>query len=161
MFFVKSVRSIPSSIPVSVLMLGFALSAGANRAYAIDERVPDPVALAALQAKAQSAAAREQCFLYAELVHQMTELAGRQMNAGSDDARVTLVAVHDYAQKIHMGMADDTKKLKNAQILMEHTAFRLKEILHSASLEDRPVLESTLKQLDQVQTELMMQVFKH
>jgi hypothetical protein len=121
---------------------------------------PEPGALAALAAKAQNAAARDQCFLYAELVHQMTELAGRQMVAGND-AKATLVAVHDYAQKIHMGMADDSKKMKNAQILMEHTAFRLNEILHSASLEDRPVLESTLKQLDQVQNELMMQVFKH
>jgi hypothetical protein len=159
MFFVKSVRPVSSALPPTMLLLGFLLYATGN-AHAIDDRVPDAAAIAALQAKAQSAGAREQCFLYAELVHQMTELAGHQMNAG-DDARQTLVAVHDYAQKIHMGMADDTKKLKNAQILMEHTAFRLKEILHSASLEDRPVLEATLKQLDQVQTELMMQVFKH
>jgi hypothetical protein len=60
-----------------------------------------------------------------------------------------------------MGMADDMRKLKNAEILMRHTAFRLSEILHNASLEDRPTLQSTLKQLDQVQSELMMQVFKH
>ena len=60
-----------------------------------------------------------------------------------------------------MSVANDTKRLKNAQILMEHTAFRLNEILHSSTIEDRPVLESTLKQLDQVQNELMMQVFKH
>jgi hypothetical protein len=60
-----------------------------------------------------------------------------------------------------MGVAEDTRKLKNAEILMRHTAFRLEEILHAASLDDRPTLESTLKQLDQVQSELMMQVFKH
>jgi hypothetical protein len=145
--------------PLVPLLVASVLLLTVNTAQAIDERVPDPGTLAALAAKAQNAAARDQCFLYAELVHQMTELAGRQMNAGND-ARETLIAVHEYAQKIHMGMADDTKKLKNAQILMEHTAFRLNEILHSASIEDRPVLESTLKQLDQVQNELMMQVFK-
>ena len=152
-------RFVAVSVPATVLTASLLLFT-ARSAYAIDEKIPEPGSLTALAAKAQNAAARDQCFLYAELVHQMTELAGRQMNSGSD-AQETLTAVHDYAQKIHMGMANDTKKLKNAQILMEHTAFRLKEILHSASLEDRPVLESTLKQLDQVQNELMMQVFKH
>ena len=60
-----------------------------------------------------------------------------------------------------MGVADDAKKLKNAEILMRHTAYQLKELMMGASLDDRPTLESTLKQLDQVQNEMMMQVFKH
>ena len=152
-------RIVRIPVPASILLAPF-LVASMNQAFAIDERVPDPTSMSALVTKAESAAAKDQCFLYAELVHQMTELAGRQMNAGSD-AHKTLTDVHDYAEKIHMGVANDTKKLKNAQILMEHTAFRLNEILHSSALEDRPVLESTLKQLDQVQNELMMQVFKH
>jgi hypothetical protein len=33
-------------------------------------------------------------------------------------------------------------------------------ILNAASYEDRQALQATLKQLEQVQTELMMQVFK-
>ncbi len=144
---------------VATPILSLFLFASAGTAFAIDEKTPDPNMVVALAAKAEKAAARDQCFLYAELVHQMTELAGRQMVAG-DDARATLKSVHDYAQKIHMDVANDNKRMKNAQILVEHTAFRLKEIMHSAEIEDRPVLESTLKQLDQVQTELMMQVFK-
>ena len=44
---------------------------------------------------------------------------------------------------------------------MRHTAFQLKELMIDASQDDRPTLESTLKQLDQVQNEMMMQVFKH
>jgi hypothetical protein len=142
---------------VSILALSFL--ATASNCHAIDEKVPDPGSMTALAEKAEKAAAKDQCFLYAELVHQMTELAGRQMTSG-DDAQPTLKAVHDYAERIHMGVANDNKRLKNAQILMEHTAFRLKEIMHSATLDDRPVLEATLKQLEQVQTELMMQVFK-
>ncbi len=152
-------RFVRMPIPTGVLLAPFLL-VSLHSAYAIDERVPDPNSLSALVSKAHNAAAKDQCFLYAELVHEMTELAGRQMTAGND-AHQTLTDVHEYAQKIHMGVANDTKKLKNAQILMEHTAFRLNEILHSSALEDRPVLESTLKQLDQVQNELMMQVFKH
>ncbi len=130
-----------------------------SAAAAIHENAPATDAIAALADKAGIAPPKEQCFLYAELVHQMTELAGRQMVAG-EDASTTLRSVREYAQKIHIGVVHDTKKLKNAQLLMEHTAFRLNEILHSAALDDRPVLESTLKQLNQVQTELMMQVFQ-
>jgi len=152
-------RSVPLSTQATFLLAGCMFVAIPN-SFAIDEKIPDAGALAALESKAQAAAAKDQCFLYAELVHQMTELAGRQMIAGND-ARATLNAVHEYAQKIHVSVAEDSKKLKGAQILMEHTAFRLNEILHSAASEDRPVLEATLKQLNQVQNELMMQVFRH
>jgi len=129
-------------------------------AYAVDERVVDPQAMAALMAKADQAQPREQCFLYAELVHQMTELAGQQLSAGDQRASETLHLVQKYAQKIHMGVAEDGKKMKNAEQLMRHTEYRLNDILNAASYDDRQVLQSTLKQLEQVQTELMMQVFK-
>jgi hypothetical protein len=131
-------------------------------AYGASEKIPDAQALLVLETKAAQASPKEQCFLYAEIVHDMTEIAGQELTSGdSKHASDTLKAVQTYAQKIHMGMAEDTRKLKNAEILMRHTAFRLNEILHDAGLDDRPTLESTLKQLDQVQSELMMQVFKH
>jgi hypothetical protein len=131
------------------------------RAFAIDERIPDADTMAALVAKADQAQPREQCFLYAELVHQMTELAGQQLNAGDEDrGSQTLRLVQKYAEKIHMGVADDGKKLKNAEQLIRHTSFRLTGILGAASYDDRQALQATLKQLEQVQTELMMQVFK-
>jgi hypothetical protein len=127
----------------------------------VDEKIPDAQTLQALQQRASQAAPREQCFLYAQLVHDMTELAGRQLLAGdTEHASLTIHAVQEYAAKIHMGVSDDSKKLKNAEILMRHTAFRLKDILSAASLEDRPTLDATLKQLDQVQAEMMLQVFR-
>ena len=131
-------------------------------AVAIDQRVPDPQLLLALQTKAAQAQPKEQCFLYAELVHSMTELAGQQLLAGDDEhASATLNSIQLYAARIHMDVADNSKKLKNAEILMRDTAFRLKEFLDAAPLMDRPTLESTLKQLNRVQTELLLQVFKH
>ena len=142
--------------PLLLLLLLTPLSHASN----FDNKPADAVAISALAAKANLAPPKEQCFLYAEVVHQMTELAGRQMNAG-EDASATLLSVKEYTEKIHLGVANDTKRLKNAQILMEHTAFRLNEYLHSAALDDRPVLESTLKNLNRVQDELMMQVFRH
>ncbi|MFL6428944.1 MAG: hypothetical protein ACJ71S_11920 [Acidobacteriaceae bacterium] len=146
--------------PIGLLLFIALVFPALSHASGTDNKPPlDPVALSALAAKASIASPKDQCFLYAELVHQMTELAGRQLSEGEDPSS-TLRAVREYTQKIHLGEAKDNKRLKNAQILMEHTAFRLTEYLHSAALDDRPILESTLKNLNQVQNELMMQVFR-
>ena len=149
-------RFVATTLAVSALALNLTCA----RAFAIDDRIPDPQALAALMLKADQAQPKEQCFLYAELVHQMTELAGQQLSAGDQRASETLHLVQKYAEKIHMGVAEDGKKMKNAEQLMRHTEYRLNDILNAASYDDRQVLQSTLKQLEQVQTELMMQVFK-
>jgi hypothetical protein len=145
-----------------VLAVAFATLAVSPAALAATDKILDAREMSALEAKAAQAGPKEQCFLYAELAHSMTELAGQQLSAGETaKASASLKAVQAYAAKIHMNVADDARKLKNAEILMRHTAYRLKELMMGASLDDRPTLESTLKQLDQVQAEMMQQVFKH
>jgi hypothetical protein len=131
-------------------------------AAAADETLPDAQGLIQLELKAQQASPRDQCFLYTELVHVMTEMAGKQMlNGDVEQASATLKQVNVYAQLIHMDLATNTKRLKNAEQLMHHTTYRLSEYLHQASSEDRDTLKATLKQLDQVHDELLAQVFKH
>ncbi|AXC12574.1 hypothetical protein ACPOL_3281 [Acidisarcina polymorpha] len=148
-------------VAVSASVLTFAFLLPTPGALALDEKNVDQQTLTALAERASQATPREQCFLYAELVHDMTELAGRQLSAGDvQNASGTLHTVQQYAAKIHMGVANDSKKLKNAEILVRHTAFRLKDLLQQASLDDRPTLDATLKQLDQVQAEMMLQVFR-
>ena len=120
-----------------------------------------PAALATLRVKADHAQPRDRCFLYARLVNRMTDLAGHQLNSGdSGQASETLKLVQRYAEKIHTGVADDSKKLKDAELLLQRTSFRLQDILSGASYEDRQTLEATLKQLNEVQAQLMTQVFK-
>ena len=127
-------------------------------ASSLDQR---PSALSTLQAKTDQAQPRDRCFLYAELVSQMTDLAGHQLSSGdSEQASETLKLVQGYAEKIQIGVGDDSKKLKNAELLVRRTSFRLQDILGGASLEDRETLEATLRQLNQVQAQLMTQVFK-
>jgi hypothetical protein len=71
-----------------------------------------------------------------------------------------LKRVQQYAEKIHMCVANDSKKLKDAELLMRRASFRLKDILNEASFEDRQALEAMLTQLNQVRAQLMTQVFK-
>ncbi len=149
-------------ILVPLVASSFLLFTAAPLQAADKEAMPDPQAVSQLEQRAQQASPREQCFLYTELVHSMTELAGQQILSGeTQKASVTLKQVEHYASLIHLGLARDTRKLKNAQKLMHHTAYQLGQYLHAAPSEDRPVLQATLKQLDQVQDELLTQVFTH
>lgn len=131
-------------------------------ASSIDETLPDAQTLSQLELRAQQAGARDQCFLYTELVHIMTELAGKQLRNGDvEEASITLKKVNHYAQLIHMDLSSNSKRLKNAEMLLEHTSFRLNGYLRQASYEDRESMQTTLKQLDQVHSELLAQVFSH
>ena len=137
--------------PISV-----AFAAGTN------DSLTDPGALSQLEQRAEHASAREQCFLYTELVQGYTQVAGKQMADGDmDQASATLKLVQSYATRIHMGLARDTKRLKNAEKMMHAASRSLGEYLHHVSLEDKAVVESTLRQLEKVNDELLAQVFTH
>ena len=138
------------------------VSASFAWAHGMNDRAPDARQLADLEARAASASPNEQPYIYAELVHSMTEVATAQFQAGDQvQASASLKAAQGYAGKIQMSLLRDAKKLKSAEILIRHTAFRLKELLTGASLDDRPTLEATIQQLNQVQSEMMTQIFRH
>jgi hypothetical protein len=121
-----------------------------------------PEALKALEQRASEAKPREQCFLYTELVHVMTEKAGKEISDGdSEQAAATLKQIDKYAHLIHLNLARDTKRLKNAEMLMHNTTFHLAQYLHLVSGDDQTVVKDTLKQLNQVNDELLAQVFTH
>jgi hypothetical protein len=148
-----------SLVPVAAF-LALSMTAGPVRASSIDSIPPDQQSIDALLVKAGQAQPREQCFIYAEVVHQMTELSIRQYAAG-DTTKATglLRQIQQFAQKIHLSMANNDKRMKNAEILLSHTAFRLTEMLHSSSADDQALVKQTLAQVTQAQNEAMMQVF--
>ena len=154
MFVKCELRFVATAVVISILSLTWVFAS----ASALDD---SSAPLAALQVKADQAQPKDRCFLYAKLISQLTDLAGHQLNSGnSGQASETLQLVQQYAEKIHVGVADDSKKLRDAELLVQRTTFRLQDILSQASYEDRQTLEATLKQLLQVQAQLMMQVFK-
>jgi hypothetical protein len=149
-----------SWIPLAVLVFLTVTTAPAC-ASGFDDKPIDQQSINALEIRANQARPREQCFLYAELVHEMTEFSLRQYSAGEvGNATQMLKNVQLLARKIHLSVADDDKRLKNAEILLRHTAFRLTEMLHNSSAEDRPLVQETLAQVNQAQSEAMMQVFR-
>jgi hypothetical protein len=146
---------------IPAVLVFLAVTAVPAYASGFDSKIPDQQSIDALTARARLAPPREQCFLYAELVHQMTELSMRQYAAGDVEKSAALLKqIQQLTRKIHLSVANDNKRLKNAEILLRHASFRLTGMLHSSSFEDPTLVAETLAQVNQVQNEAMMQVFR-
>ena len=131
-------------------------------ARAASESVPTAQALARLEQRAAQAKPREQSFLYTELVHGLTEQAAAQLAADdTDHAAATLRQIDQDAQLIQRSLARNSNRLKDAQKLLHDTTFRLGQLLHLVNGDDRATVQDTIKQLNQLNDELLNQVFNH
>lgn len=147
-------------LPLAILLL-LTVAALPVRAASLDETAPDQQSIDALEAKALAAQPREQCYLYAQLVHEMTEFTILQYaNGDGEKATALLKHIQIFAKKIHLSVSEDNKRLKDSEILLRHTAFRLNGILHNSTSEDRPLVEQTLALVNQAQSEALLQVFR-
>ena len=154
-------RSLMRSVATFAALLILCGSAIPACASSFDDKHFDQQSIDALAAKVAAAQPREQCFLYAELVHQMTEVSLEQYASGDvDKATGMLKQIQQLARKIHLSVAGNDKRLKNAEILLRHAAFRLNEMLHASSYQDRDLVQQTLSQVNEAESEAMMQVFR-
>ena len=126
------------------------------------ETTLDAAALTDLEARAAAAEPRDRCFLYTELLHDWTELAGHAMAQG-DDAAADLAVQHADADAARLAdtIARDSKRLKNAELLMEHTVHRLSDMLRVASMDQHDTLQAVLRHANSVHDELLAAVFTH
>lgn len=148
------------SLACSIVALAITATALPACASSPDNKVIDQQTITALEARIPTAQPREQAFLYAELIHQMTEFSMKQYAAGETDKATDLLKqIQNVTKKLHLSMADNNKRLKNAEILLRHTAFRLTEFLHNSSSDDRDVVEATLAQVNKAESETMLEVF--
>ena len=131
-------------------------------ARAAGESVPTAQALARLEQRAAHAKPSEQCFLYTELVHGLTQQAAAQLAANdTDNATATLRQIDQDAHLIQRSLARNSNRLKDAQKLLHDTTYRLGQLLHLVSGDDRATVQETLRQLNQLNDELLNQVFNH
>ena len=148
-------------ITPTVLILFTALSIPACAASFDDSKIPDEQMINALEQRAAVAPAKEQCFLYAVLVRDMVEVSAQQYQAGDvAKANSLLQRAQMFTHKLRAALTGNDKKLKDAQIILRRAAFRLTELLHSSDYDDRPLMQQTLAQVNEVQVDTMMQVFK-
>ena len=122
--------------------------------------LPDAAGMAILEQRAASAAPREQCILYAELMHNLTEIAGQQMLKGEDEAATsTFQHIDVVADKLEKVSARDAKRLKNAELLLERISHRVSDMAKVASGEERTLVQATLRHVEAVHSGLLALVF--
>jgi hypothetical protein len=142
------------------LLLAFSLTAIPVLAASSSDIPAEQQAIEALEVKADQAQPREQCFIYAEILHRMTDLSVRQYAAGNAArALMLLKQIQQISHKIHLSVARNDKRLKHAEILLSSTAFHLTELLHSSDYEDRPLIRQTIADVNKAQDAAMLQVF--
>jgi hypothetical protein len=125
-----------------------------------DEAPLDAAALAQMEQRAETAQPRDQCFLYAEVLHGLTELAGREVAAGDQtDADSTLQHIDTVAAKMQKASASNAKRLKNAEQLLEHTTRRLTDMAHIVTGSERTAMQATLQRIDCLHTQVLTMVF--
>ncbi len=147
-------RMTPARVLIPLLFVA------APMARAADFRPLDPAALQALADKAQHAAAREQLYLYAELVRSSTETAGNSLASGDVKAgNSALISVLAYASALDSAVIHDAKKLKDAEILLRESAFRLKASMLATAVEDRPAMAAALGKINAAEAKVMSAVF--
>ena len=142
-----------------LLLICLSAPARANAASAEDVAL-DAAALGALEQQAATAQPRDQCFLFSEVVRSLTEEAGHEIAAGQEDAaQATLKHADLVLGKMHASVQGDAKRLKNAEMLMQHASRRLSDMLHVTTDASRAAVESTLQKLNALHNELLAQVF--
>ena len=148
-------------ITVASTVVLLLLSLPSARAFTThDETALDSAAIAQLEERALHAEAREQAYLFTELIQVYTQMAGRQIAAGEmDQANATMVRIQSFAGHLHGVLAKNTKKLKDAEMMLHTASYHLTQYMRTLSSDDKPAIESTLKQLDKVHEELLAQVF--
>lgn len=151
-----------SAVPVCALLLAGGLFVQPARASAFDESAVDATTLTGLETRAAAAEPRERCYLYTELLHGWTELASREMASGDDDAARSAVQRADAdAEKLKSALGKDSKRLKNAELILEHTVHRLSDMMRVTSMEQRDAMQAVLRHMSSVHEDLLAAVFAH
>lgn len=146
-----------TKVPLAIALF-LLLAAAPACLRAAQNSAPTLQSIQDLAARASHAQPRDQCFLYAQLVSQMTELSLRQYAAG--DASRALASLHDiqqFARKINLSLSNSDKHLRDAEILLNQTSFRLRNLLQSADYQDLPVVQQTLAEVNHAQDRALNQ----
>lgn len=127
-----------------------------------EEVLMDAATLTTLESRAAAADPRERCFLYTELLHNWTELAGRSLASGDDTAAVAAMQHADAdAAMLKAALSRDSKRIKNAEQLMEHSVHRLSDMVRVTSMDQHDAMQTVLRHISSVHDELLAAVFTH
>jgi len=116
--------------------------------------------LGELKAKAAKASGGEQAILCSRVAREDVELANQHFTDGK--VAEGHAAVRDavaYAEKARDAARNSKKKLKQTEMAIRKTARRLNDIGKTLAIDDRPAVEQAVKELQQIQDQLLEAMF--
>ena len=89
-------------------------------------------------------------------------MAGREIAAGNDDAaRFAMQQADADAAKLKVAIARDSKRLKNAELILEHSVRRLSDMMRVTTMDQREVMQTVFRHVSSVHDDLLEAVFAH
>lgn len=113
-----------------------------------------------LKAEAAAASGGKQALLYTRVAREEVELANQHFTDGK--VAEGHAAVRDavaYAEKARDAARNSRKKLKQTEMAIGKTARRLNDIGKTLAIDDRPAVEQAVKELQQIQDQLLEAMF--
>jgi len=136
-----------------ILVAGVALLSAAAAALPEDD-------IAKLKAKAQAATGGKQAELYAKLAERQAQVVSDHYEAGNADAaKAAVEELLGYAHKARDIARATRKKVKNTEISIRKAARKLEDVSRTISVDDRPVVDDAIQQLERIRRELLGVMF--
>ena len=155
MFWELIMRIFPTFLIISTVLWG------PECAEALHSRASDEEMLSSLELRALQSLPQSQCYEYALLLHETVEFSARQYAAGNPEvASRVLQRSQDFTRRLDSLLKANPKKLKQAEILLRDSAYRLSDLLHGGGYDDRNLVEQTLAQVRQVRNKVLAELFR-
>ena len=136
-------------IPLAVLLLS---------AFSVAKSADEP--LDALKARAENTKPQDQAHLFATIARREVNEADRLYTEGDiSNATKAVDDVVHYAARATEAARKSGKHLKDTEILLRATARRLDDVGRTLNLEDRPYVETAVKQVEKLRQQLLDHMF--
>ena len=123
---------------------------------------PDPAMahIEELKAKAEHKGEADRGRIYADIAHDLVELANNQFtNGDTDKGQDSIKAAVDYAEKATASAREKGHKIKDAEITLRETARRIEEVRRTLAIDDQPPLKAAVERLEGMRKQLLQKMF--
>jgi polyhydroxyalkanoate synthesis regulator phasin len=113
-----------------------------------------------LKAKAEHKGEADRARYYAEIAHELVEVANVQFTNGEPDkGQASIKDAVAYAEKAATSAEEKGHKIKNAEITLRETSRRIEEVRKTLDVDNQPPLKAAVERLEQLRKQLLQRMF--
>jgi hypothetical protein len=123
---------------------------------------PDPAIthIEELKSKAERKGDADRGRIYADIAHELVELANNQFTNGEPDkGQASIKDAVSFAEKATASASEKGHKIKDAEITLRETARRIEEVRRTLAVDDQPPLKEAVERLETLRKQLLQKMF--